>query len=218
MRGRPISSTCPWVEECKVFSTTGLTKDPRMRFDQEALRVEITSASGIIRVKIVTTSPNYGGVRYWFVCPSCKRRCGRLYVPQSGPLGCRKCLALDYEWQYRKDWRWRLCREACCSSSAGEKRLSRIVANGMGLNSKLVRTQCEEQLAWARIHAAMHLPDIMEDVALAAMSRNESCQRCEGSGKFTGAMCLRCNGTGMVRALGDIHALRLVLAMNDLIR
>lgn len=37
-------------------------------------------------ISIVTTPCNFGGVRYWFQCPSCGRRCAILY-----PLACRIC-------------------------------------------------------------------------------------------------------------------------------
>ena len=55
------------------------------------------------RVAVTLTHPNFGGARPWFVCPRCKRRAGKLYVPTIGVLGCRVCLKLVYERQYRKD-------------------------------------------------------------------------------------------------------------------
>ena len=43
---------------------------------------------------VVTTVPNYGGLRYWFLCPRCNRRirylyCDRLFL-------CRSCHGLTY--------------------------------------------------------------------------------------------------------------------------
>lgn len=56
------------------------------------------------KVKLVTTSCNFGGVRYWFICPlvvdgrSCGRRVGKLYLPESSKyFGCRHCYDLTYE-------------------------------------------------------------------------------------------------------------------------
>ncbi len=38
------------------------------------------------RIDITTTPCHLGGVRYWFVCPTCRRRCAILY-----PHSCRRC-------------------------------------------------------------------------------------------------------------------------------
>lgn len=57
-------------------------------------------------VKIVTSKCNYGGVRYWFICPlnvngkTCDRRISTLYLPPDGNyFGCRHCHDLTYEAQ-----------------------------------------------------------------------------------------------------------------------
>lgn len=56
------------------------------------------------KVPIVSTNCNYGGVRYWFVCPLykngkyCGKRCGVLY--KGGDyFGCRECYNLIYSSQ-----------------------------------------------------------------------------------------------------------------------
>ncbi len=50
------------------------------------------------RVRLATTEPRFGGVRWWFLCPllvhgtPCNRRVGKLYMPPGGSLfGCRHC-------------------------------------------------------------------------------------------------------------------------------
>lgn len=51
------------------------------------------------RVRLQTTRPHYGGVRWWFTCPAlgCGRRCGVLYLPPGGNVyACRKCYRLAY--------------------------------------------------------------------------------------------------------------------------
>lgn len=54
-------------------------------------------------VKLATTRPHFsrGGVRWWFVCPGCARRVGRLHLPYKGrparEFKCRRCHALTYE-------------------------------------------------------------------------------------------------------------------------
>lgn len=50
------------------------------------------------RVALIPTQPNYGGARWWFECPRCFRRAGRLYqIPRRGPFLCRLCHNLGYE-------------------------------------------------------------------------------------------------------------------------
>ncbi len=55
-------------------------------------------------VRLQTTRPTFGGVRWWFSCPrvldgeECARRVGKLYRPPgSGTFACRHCLELTYE-------------------------------------------------------------------------------------------------------------------------
>lgn len=47
-------------------------------------------------IPLVTTPCNYGGIRYWFECLSCKRRIGTLYL-RASIFACRHCHFLTYE-------------------------------------------------------------------------------------------------------------------------
>lgn len=54
-------------------------------------------------IEVSSTACNYGGRRYWFVCPTCDRRAANLYLPwlHSRPdapcyFACRLCLGLAY--------------------------------------------------------------------------------------------------------------------------
>src|SRR5687767_14665848 len=56
------------------------------------------------KILLASTTPNYGGQRWWFVCPltkggrDCFRRVGKLYLPPGGRhYGCRQCYDLSYE-------------------------------------------------------------------------------------------------------------------------
>jgi hypothetical protein len=56
------------------------------------------------KIELVTTPCNFGGVRYWFICPlvtnsrACRRRVAKLYLPPGGKyFGCRHCYNLTYE-------------------------------------------------------------------------------------------------------------------------
>jgi hypothetical protein len=65
------------------------------------------TASGVsvdYRVRLATTRPRFGGLRWWFLCPlscggrPCGRRVGKLYLPPGGGyFGCRHCHDLTYE-------------------------------------------------------------------------------------------------------------------------
>jgi hypothetical protein len=52
-------------------------------------------------VRLVETRPNYGGRRWWFLCPACGARAGRLHLPGRGlsahEFKCRRCHDLTYE-------------------------------------------------------------------------------------------------------------------------
>ena len=63
-------------------------------------------------IRLATTPCNYGGVRYWFVCPlsvngsACGRRVGKLHLPPGGRyFGCRHCYNLTYKCQQEHDKR-----------------------------------------------------------------------------------------------------------------
>lgn len=48
-------------------------------------------------VSIESTTPNFGGVRYWFACPACGRRCAQLYLSgDRREAACRVCQKLSY--------------------------------------------------------------------------------------------------------------------------
>jgi len=49
-------------------------------------------------VRFSYTEPNYGGVRPWFLCPSCETQRGKLYLPPAGlKFACRECHELGYQ-------------------------------------------------------------------------------------------------------------------------
>jgi hypothetical protein len=55
------------------------------------------------KVRLVTSRPNFGGLRWWFICPliingeACNRRVSKIYSPPSSRyFGCRHCHDLTY--------------------------------------------------------------------------------------------------------------------------
>ena len=62
----------------------------RLRYDVNDERVECM-------VRLVSTRPNYGGHRWWFVCPLMGRRAAKLYLPPRARLfGSREAYGLTY--------------------------------------------------------------------------------------------------------------------------
>jgi len=57
------------------------------------------------RIRLTETPCHYGGSRFWFVCPSCGRRAGKVYLPTNVYYNgervtrwlCRRCYGLTYE-------------------------------------------------------------------------------------------------------------------------
>ena len=66
---------CPWL---------------RLRYCVNGERVDCM-------VRLVTTRPNYGGHRWWFLCPLVGRRAAKLYLPPGAKLfGSREAYGLTY--------------------------------------------------------------------------------------------------------------------------
>ena len=55
------------------------------------------------RIVLTTTRPYFGGLRYWFSCPSCRRLIRKIYLPpKTKYFRCRICYNLSYE--SRQEW------------------------------------------------------------------------------------------------------------------
>lgn len=49
-------------------------------------------------IRLEHSEPNFGGVRWWFLCPRCKGRVSRLHLPSHAYYFlCRHCYDLSYE-------------------------------------------------------------------------------------------------------------------------
>lgn len=52
----------------------------------------------IAYVRLTSTSCTYGGVRWWALCPSCERRCAKLYKRvKDRHYGCQVCQGVTYK-------------------------------------------------------------------------------------------------------------------------
>lgn len=77
-----------------VFKWRGIRLTPK------GDRVELTSLDNgvfleVSFLRISSTPCNFGGARYWFVCPQCLRNTRRIHLIQN-KLACRRCLKLVY--------------------------------------------------------------------------------------------------------------------------
>jgi YHS domain-containing protein len=59
-------------------------------------------------IPLVTTKLHSGGKRYWFSCPNCRRRVGRIHLPHGKSyFFCRRCYDLTYmscQESHKFDW------------------------------------------------------------------------------------------------------------------
>jgi hypothetical protein len=76
--------------------------NPRVRLSYSwTLNGQGELQSADYHVRLTTTRPRFGGLRWWFICPllvngqACNRRVGKLYLPPPDRyFGCRHCYHL----------------------------------------------------------------------------------------------------------------------------
>ncbi|MCI0588408.1 MAG: hypothetical protein L0323_16375 [Planctomycetes bacterium] len=91
-------------------------------------------------VRLQTTRPNFGGVRWWFACPlaaaysPCGRRVSRLYLPPGGRyFGCRTCYGLTYRSvQERRSWHELSRQNPRLALAVLDRRVRRLVRRSSG--------------------------------------------------------------------------------------
>lgn len=97
----------PWserktVQECNSLSIFGQTRDKPEINAMGGLRYfrisyEIAGESLSYTIELTTTPCNYGGIRYWFLCPQCGKRVAKIYRKSVGRyFVCRTCNNLTY--------------------------------------------------------------------------------------------------------------------------
>jgi hypothetical protein len=97
----------------------------KLRYDVTSRKTDETEAIAT-RVALTTTPLPWGGVRWWFLCPICGRRCGKLHLASEDvEFACRICGRLTY---------W-----SCQESSRLNDRIAEQVASCEGMSEKYVR-------------------------------------------------------------------------------
>ncbi len=96
------------VEECEYLNISTIIY--HLRYDRPLLQQSIADAldslsqrsmtsefAGLPHLHFTTTRCYFGGVRYWFLCPACSKRVGKLYASLSAnEFKCRHCHNLTY--------------------------------------------------------------------------------------------------------------------------
>jgi hypothetical protein len=105
------SGTIVW-KNCYGEETSSISIIVSTMYDDNYVRFQYTSTNRNTeekteydyKVQLTTTPCNFGGVRYWFICPLsrngvyCGRRVGKLYkAPGANYFGCRHCYDLSYK-------------------------------------------------------------------------------------------------------------------------
>ena len=83
------------TDQCQGIDISTYLRCAKEQLKELIINSEI-EASGF-KIGLITSQTNYKGLRFWFKCPLCDNRAGKLYKhPVSQKLGCRACLNLEY--------------------------------------------------------------------------------------------------------------------------
>jgi len=101
--GSHVSGTLTWTNtrSGKEVGSIGYEAAMRPR-EPNWLRLHYTAKSKPMdyNVTLINTPCNYGGVRWWFLCPLTWRRASKLYLPPGATsFACRKAYRLPYRSQ-----------------------------------------------------------------------------------------------------------------------
>lgn|SRR5262245_24565470 len=107
--GAVTAGTLSWASNWGKGSTIGCTADLSTPQDP-VVRVSYTLSGELIayRIALTTTRPQYGGMRWWFLCPlvvrgvPCRRRVRKVYRVGKY-FGCRHCHDLTYRSRQEHD-------------------------------------------------------------------------------------------------------------------
>lgn len=93
-----------WVDERSGFpGSVEVYGDSRLGTIRLQLRYQAYDGFGSVvdtatEVELLPSETNFSGLRYWFACPVCRRRIGKLYLPLNRlNFACRHCHKLTYK-------------------------------------------------------------------------------------------------------------------------
>ncbi len=102
LEGGHTATVITWVKrntgrESSIRLEVNMTNEPHVRCTYSVSDGEGNSAPYDSKISLVTTQCHFGGVRYWFACPTCSSRVGGLYLaPRERHFKCRHCNNLTY--------------------------------------------------------------------------------------------------------------------------
>lgn len=84
------------VEDCQKIDINDMVRKTMSDLKRQLISFEVSlNGSGI---GLTTSMTGGGGVRFWFLCPSCGKRVGTLFQrPNSTAVSCRQCNGLYYK-------------------------------------------------------------------------------------------------------------------------
>jgi len=83
------------TDQCQSINISTYLRVIKEQLKELLIKSEL-EADGF-NIELVISNTNYNGVRFWFKCPLCGKRVGKLYKhPISQIMGCRGCLGLEY--------------------------------------------------------------------------------------------------------------------------
>ena len=140
--GARTSGSWGWISdgEDKPHATIGYEADLSNQ-DNAWLRLHYRRNGEPVdyRVRLVTSTPHYGGLRWWFICPLVRndggrpRRVAKLYLPSGGKyFGSREGYGLTY---------------TSCQESGKNSRIWRALGVEIGIDEKTVRRLMKDKAA-----------------------------------------------------------------------
>lgn len=89
------------TDVCSQISCSDLMRATKQLLKQQILKQK-ACVDGV-SIDITFSETGNGGLRYWFTCPICEKRCEVIYKhPLTQNIGCRTCLGLKYKSQVVK--------------------------------------------------------------------------------------------------------------------
>ena len=89
------------VEQCQKIQIKDFLKSYREQLKELILTSSLELLG--LKIKLITSTTRYNGIRFWFECPLCKKRAGVIFKhPLSNKIGCRQCLNLEYKARQHK--------------------------------------------------------------------------------------------------------------------
>jgi hypothetical protein len=143
--GTWLSGTIAWTSQATGEQVASIgyeanTLDPTsawMRLHYTITRPNGDKKDMDYKVQLEATTPNYGGLRWWFLCALTVngrptwRRVRKLYLPSGGDyFGCRQCYALTYE--------------SCQDSHKFDRMFAEMAADFPGMTGKDIKRMFRE--------------------------------------------------------------------------